>query len=163
MEDVEPSLFRRVVGRNPTGVCVVSTRLGGLDQAMTVTAFASVSLEPPLVLVCVEVDSRFHDAVLETGVWGVSLLDGTGRPAAEWLANRGRPVHGQLDRLPHTYGPVTGVPLLAAATGTLECRTFAVHPGGDHDILVGEVVGAAAADTNETALVHHRSTYKRLS
>lgn len=163
MEAVDPSLMRRVVGRNPSGVCVVSTRLSGVDHAMTVTAFASVSLEPPLVLVCVEVESRFHDAVLDSGVWGISLLDGTGRPTAEWLANRGRPLHGQLDRMPHVYGPATGVPLLAAATGTLECQTWAVHPGGDHDILVGEVVAAAAADTNDTALVHHRSAYKRLS
>jgi flavin reductase (DIM6/NTAB) family NADH-FMN oxidoreductase RutF len=159
---VDPSVFRRAVGRFATGICVVTSRDGGLDHAMTVSAFTSVSLEPPLVMICVEVEARFHDAVLAAGFWGVSVLDGSGRPIADWLASRGRPLHGQLDRAAHHRGPVTGVALLDAATTTLECRTFAVHPGGDHSIIVGAVVSTGISEDRESALLHHRGTYKRL-
>ena len=76
---------------------------------MTANAVTSVSLEPMLVLVCVELEARFHDAILEAGVWGVSILAAPARPAADWLATRGRPLHGQLDRIAHTHGPQTGV------------------------------------------------------
>jgi flavin reductase (DIM6/NTAB) family NADH-FMN oxidoreductase RutF len=159
---IDPAVFRRAVGRFPTGICVVTTRADQVDHAMTVSAFTSVSLEPLLVLVCVEVEARFHDAVLAAGVWGVSILDGTGRATAAWLATRGRPLHGQLDRLPHHDGPVTGVPLLDDASATLECRTSAVYPGGDHIIVVGEVVSVTVGERDMSALAYHRGDYRRL-
>jgi len=159
---VDEDAFRRVVGRFATGVCILTSRDAGIDHAMTVNSFSSVSLEPCLVLVCVEVEARFHDAVLAAGVWGVSVLDGGGRGIADWLATRGRPLHGQLDRAPHHRGPVTGVALLDAATATLECRTEAVYPGGDHSIIVGQVVSAHTSENAESALIYHRGTYQRL-
>src|ERR1700733_15361246 len=107
-EAVEPGLFRRVVGRFATGICMLTSRDAGIDHAMTVSAFNSVSLEPVLVMICVEVEARFHDAVLAAGFWGVSVLDAGGRATADWLASRGRPLHGQLDRTPHHPGPRTG-------------------------------------------------------
>jgi flavin reductase len=158
---LDEGTFRRTVARFPTGISVVTTREGALDHAMTVSSFCSVSLDPLLVLICVELEARFHDAVLSSGFWGVSVLDGGGRAAAAWLATRGRPLHGQLDRVAHHAGPVTGVALLDEATATLECRTTAVHPGGDHSILVGSVVSAQVGES-ESALVHHRGAYKRL-
>lgn len=159
---VDAGLYRRTVGRFATGICVVTSKDAGIDHAMTVSSFSSVSLDPVLVLICVEIEARFHDAVLAAGFWGVSVLDGEGRGVADWLASRGRPLHGQLDRSPHHRGPVTGVALLDAATATLECRTQAVYPGGDHSIIVGEVVSAHASEEHETSLVHHRGSYKRL-
>jgi flavin reductase (DIM6/NTAB) family NADH-FMN oxidoreductase RutF len=160
--EVDQAEFRRAVGRFATGVCVVTSRDGGLDHAMTVSSFSSVSLEPLLVMICVEVEARFHDAVLEAGYWGVSILDASARPIADWLASRGRPLHGQLDRAPHHRGPVTGVALLDAAAATLECRTRAVYPGGDHSIVVGSVVSTATSPDRQTALLHHRGSYRRL-
>jgi flavin reductase (DIM6/NTAB) family NADH-FMN oxidoreductase RutF len=159
---VDQAVFRRTVARFPTGICVVTSLDAGIDHAMTVNSFSSVSLEPLLVLICVEVEARFHDAVISAGIWGVSILDGGGRAIADWLATRGRPLHGQLDRAPHHRGPATGVALLDEATATLECRTEAVYPGGDHSIIVGSVVAAEVAEDAESALVYHRGTYKRL-
>lgn len=159
---IDPSLFRRAAGRFATGICVVTTRAGQLDHAMTVNAFTSVSLDPLLVLVCVDVEARFHDAVLSAGFWGVSVLDGDARPIADWLANRGRPLHGQLDRIPHHPGPITGTALLDGSLATLECRTTGVYPGGDHDIVVGEVIGVSVSDTAGSALLYHRGAYRRL-
>ncbi|MFP5346524.1 MAG: flavin reductase family protein [Actinomycetes bacterium] len=159
----EVGQFRRAVGRFATGVCVVSTFAGSHDHAMTANAFTSVSLDPLLVLVCVETDARFHEAVLEAGCWGVSILSENARPDAEWLATSGRPLIGQLDTVPHHRGPVTGVALLDRSLATLECMTEAVHPAGDHSIVVGRVVGIDLSPNGRGPLLYHRSTYRTLS
>ncbi|MCO5309754.1 MAG: flavin reductase family protein [Austwickia sp.] len=159
---IDPRLFRRVFGRFATGVTVMTTTADGQDHAMTANSVTSVSIEPLQVLACVHVDSRFHDAVLDAGVWGVSILPSAGRGIADWLATRGRPVQGQLDRVPHTRGPVTGVPLLDDALAHLECRTTAVHAAGDHAIIVAEVVGLEAPDEPGAALVFYRGEYRSL-
>ena len=154
--------FRRAAGRFATGVCIVTAVDDGMDHAMTANAFTSVSLEPMLVLVCVETDARFHDAIIDAGGWAVSVLDATARPVAAWLATRGRPLHGQLDRIPFRRGELTGAPLLEQASAWLECRTYAVYPGGDHSIVVGEVLSAELGDETAGALLYHRSTYRFL-
>ncbi|MGZ4630588.1 MAG: flavin reductase family protein [Oryzihumus sp.] len=156
-------LFRRAMGRFATGVTVVSTLAGGHDHAMTANAVTSVSLDPMLLLVCVERDARFHDAVIEAGVWGVSVLDAGARATADWLATRGRPLHGQLDRVAHHRGERTGVALLDGALASFECRTTDVHPGGDHSIVVGEVVSVVAHDHAGDALLYYRGRYETLA
>ncbi len=163
-EDAGPvtvEAFRRAVGRFATGVCVVTALDRGVDHAMTANAFTSVSLDPLLVLVCVETDARFYDAIVDAGEWAVSILDATARPVADWLATRGRPLHGQLDRIPVHRGR-TGAALLAQSTSWLECRTHAVYPGGDHVIVVGEVVAVGLGDESTGTLLYHRSAYGTL-
>lgn len=159
---VDAASFRRCVGRFTTGVCIMTAVDGGLDHAMTANAFTSVSLDPLLVLVCVETEARFHDAVVAAGAWAVNILDASGRPAADWLATRGRPLHGQLDQVRHSRGPVTGAAVLDAATAWLECRTHAVHPGGDHSIVVGEVVSLGLGPDDTGTLLYHRGAYRFL-
>ena len=155
----DPDYFRKVVGRFATGVTVVTTRAQGVDHAMTANAFTSVSLEPLLVLVCVEKEARFHDAVVESGFWGVSVLEESARATSTWFATRGRPLHGQMDRHAHFPGPVTGAPLMAASIATLECLTRDVHDGGDHDIVVGEVVSASTPSPDGRPLLWYRARY----
>jgi flavin reductase len=150
------------MGRFASGVTVVTARVGQIDHAMTANAFASVSLEPMLVLVCVEQEARFHDAVMAAGQWGVSVLDGSARAASEWLATRGRPLHGQLDRVPHHYGPATGAALLEQSLATMECRTVGSFPGGDHTIVVGEVLAIGTRDSDDGGLIHFRGRYDRI-
>ena len=171
MSDVDQAAFRQAAGQFPGGIVVVTTSAG---HAMTVSAFASVSLEPPLVLFCAEKIARFHDAVLAAGAWTVSILAEDAEKTATWLATRGRPLEGQLDELPHHPGPATGAPLLDGALATLECRTFAVYDGGDHSIVVGRVAaadspadppprGAGPAPRARGPLIHHSGRYRRLS
>lgn len=160
---VDTGVFRRAMGRFATGVTVVTTRDGVIDHAMTANAFTSVSLEPALVLVCVEREARFHDAVEAAGVWSVNLLDDSARATAAWLATRGRPLHGQLDRVPHHRGPHTGTALLEQSLATLECRTTALHPGGDHTIVVGEVLGVQLVEREAAALLYYRGRYGHLA
>jgi flavin reductase (DIM6/NTAB) family NADH-FMN oxidoreductase RutF len=151
------------MGRFVTGVTMLTTRSRGVDYAMTASALTSVSLEPMLLLVCVEREARFHDTVLEAGVWGISVLSAASRSTADWLATRGRPLPGQLDRLAHHPGPRTGVALLDGALATFECRTTAVHPAGDHSIVVGEVVSVTSATPSGEALVYYRGRYETLA
>jgi flavin reductase (DIM6/NTAB) family NADH-FMN oxidoreductase RutF len=165
---VDGAAYRRTAGQFPAGIVVVSTSLDGHGHAMTVSAFTSVSLDPPLVLFCAEKIARFHDAVLETGFWAVSVLDEESEKVARWLATRGRPLEGQLDTIPHRPGPVTGAPILDGALAAMECRTTAVHDGGDHSIVVGEVVGVTepAAGNGEPGggpLIHYAGRYRRLA
>jgi flavin reductase (DIM6/NTAB) family NADH-FMN oxidoreductase RutF len=155
--------FRRAMGRFATGVAMLTTRSRGIDHAMTASALTSVSLEPLLLLVCVEREARFHDAVLDAKVWGISVMSARERPTADWLATRGRPLHGQLDRVSHHRGPQTGVVLLDDALSTFECRTTAVHPAGDHSIVVGEVVAVTSAPQTGEALVYYRGRYGTLA
>ncbi len=157
--DEERDLFRQAMGRFATGVSVLTTFSAGHDHAMTANALTSVSLDPLLVLVCVEQDARFHDAVLDAGVWGVSVLGAGDRPAADWLSTPGRPLHGQLDRIDVHRGEATGVALLDRSLATLECRTTDVHPAGDHSIVVGEVHALSIADDPDAALLYYRGRY----
>jgi flavin reductase (DIM6/NTAB) family NADH-FMN oxidoreductase RutF len=126
------------------------------------------------VLFCAEKIARFHDAVLEAGFWAVSILDEEAEKAARWLATRGRPLDGQLDTIPHHPGPLTGAPILDSALAAMECRTTAVHFGGDHSIVVGEVLsvtepvqGHVAKEDGEVGgagpLVYHSGRYRRLA
>ena len=73
------------------------------------------------------------------------------------------PLHGQLDRIAHTHGPQTGVALLEGAMATIECRTTAVHPAGDHSIVVGEVLGVVTAEPPGDALLYYRGRYETLA
>jgi len=158
----DAALFRQAMGRVAHGVSVLTTVFEGLDHAMTADTVTSVSLEPLLVLCCVETEARFHDAVVGAGVWGVSVLAAGQRPASEWFATRGRPLHGQLDRTPFHRGERTGVALLDGALMHLEVRTTDVHPAGDHAIVVGEVVALDLPDAAPPALVHFRGGYGSL-
>ncbi len=163
MTPARVAAFRRAAGQFPTGIVVVAASLGGTAHAMTVSAFTSVSLEPLLVLFCAEKIARFHDAVAQAGCWAVSILDEESEKTARWLATRGRPLDGQLDAIAHYPGPVTGAPVLGAAVAAIECRTTAVHEGGDHSIVVGEVLGVVERDGQAGPLVYHSGRYRRLA
>lgn len=154
--------FRAAMSRLASGVVVLSAHGDGHDHAMTATAIASVSLDPPLLLTCVEQAARFHEVVLDAGGFAISILGHAQRRAADWFATPGRPLIGQFDQFPHTRG-VTGAIVLTGSLATLECRTASVHDAGDHSILVGEVIATTLADKADEALVHYRSRYGSLA
>ncbi len=162
-QPVDSAVYRQAMGRLACGVSVLTTFASGHDHAMTADTVTSVSLEPLLVLCCAEVESRFHDAVVEAGVWGVSVLTADQRGASDWFATRGRPLHGQLDRTPFRRGARTGVALLDGALMHLEVRTTDVHPAGDHSIVVGEVLAVDLPEATAPALVHYRGGYGSLA
>lgn len=157
-QTVDQSAFRGALGRFASGVTVVTTVAEGVDHAMTASAFTSVSLDPPLVLVCSHKSSRFHDAVLDSKVWGVSILAEEGMAASAWFAHRGRPLETQFEDIAHHRGE-SGVVLLEQSLAWLECTTQTVVDGGDHTILIGSVVGAGVQDSTDDPLLYYRSHY----
>jgi len=161
-QEVTVDAFRKALGRFATGVTIVTTTVDGEDHAMTANAFTSVSLDPLLVLVCVEKVTRFHDSILASGVWGASVLDQSAREAAVWFSTRGRPLEGQFVRFPYIRGEQTGVPLLLGALSPLECRTRATYDGGDHTVVMGDVLSVTTAHPDRSPLVYYAGAYHGL-
>ncbi len=152
--------FRRAMGTFATGVGVVTCVSDGQDHAMTANAIASVSLLPPLLLVAVDRATRFWEAVTQQQFWAVSVLAHGGRDSAAWLATSGRPLQGQLDRVPHRRSE-RGIALLDQSLAWLECRTHQTVSAGDHDILIGQVERVTQGPDGD-ALVYWRSGYRHL-
>ncbi len=158
-----PEAFRLAAGQFVSGIAVVTATVGGITSAITASSFTSVSLDPLLVLVCVERAGRQHDPVVSAGTWAVSVLAEDHEPTARGLAPRNADTAG-LNGHPHHPGPVTGHPILDGALAALECRTYAVHPGGDHTILIGQVLSVAGPAATEVPgpLLTHAGRYRRL-
>lgn len=156
---IDQQQFRAALGRFASGVTVVTTVDEGVDHAMTASAFTSVSLDPPQVLVCAHTTSRFHEAVRGSGRWGVTILSDRGRSDSAWFADRGRPLANQLERVGHHRSP-GGFALLDSGIAWMECWTSAIHAGGDHSIIVGDVLWAEVADHDvDNPLLYFRSHY----
>lgn len=128
---------------------------------MTASAFTSVALDPPLVLVCIDHKSRFHAAVSASRTWAVSILAEANQASATWFATRGRPLEGQLDRVEHRPAKVIDTVLIDAALAWLECETWQTYDGVDHTIMVGKVVHAEVGEGDDP-LLYYRSHYASL-
>lgn len=153
----DPAKFRSVLGRFAAGVTVVTARdAAGTDHGMTVSAFASLSLEPPLVVICIEHRAVMHGVLSEASHFAVNILaagqESLARHFAEVMDDR-------FDGIGYTRG-VTGVALLNDVLGHIECELVARHPGGDHTLVVGEVVDATAYP--ERPLLYYRGGYAQL-
>jgi 3-hydroxy-9,10-secoandrosta-1,3,5(10)-triene-9,17-dione monooxygenase reductase component len=158
MTPIDGSTFRRVLARFPSGVTVVTVRgTDGRDYGMTVSAFASLSLEPPLVLVCIGDDATIAGAVAEAGQFAVNVLSEDQEALARQFAEQ------DTDRFAgvNVSRGTSGLALLDGAAARLECTIVARHRGGDHTIVVGEVLAASALDDGRP-LVYQRGEYRRL-
>ncbi len=149
--------FRAALSRFPSGVTVVTTKdAGGKFHGITVSAFASVSLEPPLILVCIDIDTGSHYAVQESKLFVVNVL----AEGQETLSNQfAAQIPDKFDGVDYRPG-ISGIPVLENALVTLECRLAYAHEGGDHTILVGEVEKSNVRDGNP--LVYWHGDYRKL-
>ena len=155
---VDPADFRSALGQFAAGVTVVTTRdEQGRSLGLTVTAFAAVSLEPPLVLVCVDHRSETHAGFRHAGLFGVSILAEGQEEVSRRFAGGGA---GKFKGVDLEKGE-TGVPLIPGALAHLECRVSATHLAGDHTIYVGEVVSARVRPGRP--LLYHDRDYRRLA
>lgn len=154
--------FRATLGRFATGVTVITTTADGRDHGMTVSAFASLSLDPPLVLVCVDRGATMHDLLVEGAVFGVNVL-AAGQEALSRRFATGEP-EDRFAGVGYARGAL-GAPLLEGTVAWLECTVAARHPGGDHTIVVGAVaeVGVREGAGREGGpLLYYRSGYASL-
>ncbi|HYI12938.1 MAG TPA: flavin reductase family protein [Thermoanaerobaculia bacterium] len=155
---IDDASFKLAMSHFASGVTVVTTEHEGEPYGMTVASFASLSLHPPLVLVCLEKTARTHDAVTAAGVFGVSILALMQEEISGRFASR--KIEDKFTGIAVRRGEL-GVPLIEGAICTLECRVHATLPGGDHTIVVGEVVDSATGDADP--LVYFRSGYRDLA
>lgn len=126
--------FRDAMGQFATGVTIVSTWNEGEVQAMTANAFSSVSLDPPLVLVCIARTANTHGAILRANRFAVSILPEESEGVSNFYAGRrDAGTAGEFD-LERAKSPV-----LKEALAWVDCRVWQVYDGGDHSIFVGEV------------------------
>jgi flavin reductase (DIM6/NTAB) family NADH-FMN oxidoreductase RutF len=145
-----------------TGVTVVSTTTpDGRLHAMTANSFTSVSLDPTLVLVCLSRPSRGLDSVLQAGVFSVNVLSEVQAGLSRRFADRRRATGAGFAGTGFTLD-VHGCPQFDDSLASFACRVHAVHPGGDHAILVGEVDAFAVGDVAEP-LVFHGGRYRSLA
>ena len=145
--------FRAVAGLFATGVTVVSTLHGGRGRGMTANAFASVSLDPPLVLVCVRHDSEMRRLLDAHETFTVSVLSADQRGVAAWFADPARPEgRAQFDAVGWHLGPATGAPVISGALAWLECAVSERVVAGDHVVVFGRVLGLGAGQPGEPLL-----------
>lgn len=155
----ERSGLRDVLGRFATGVTVVSTG-GPVPRGMTANSFTSVSLDPPLILVCVNRNSSIHQAVLDNGSFTISVLSADQEHLARYFASHSRPRgKKEFSNVSWSPGPSTGAPVLHGAVCWLECGLSTAHEGGDHSIFVGAVLASGSGQDCE-ALIYYRGGFR---
>ena len=156
---MESSEFRRILGHWTTGVAVVaSVTAERAPRGLTANAVASVSLQPPLVLACVERSADTHDCIITAGCFAISMLrqsdEATARRfAGDDIADKFRGLAWRTE--------ATGAPVLDDALAWVDCRVRNRYDGGDHSIFIGEVVAGDAVEAEP--LVYYRSGYHRLA
>ncbi|MEW2489116.1 flavin reductase family protein [Streptomyces sp. NPDC048411] len=163
--------FRGALARLAAGVVLITAEEPPLDAngrgedvGMTATAFMSVSLDPPLVLVSLRNGSRMDDLLDEQPLWAVSVLAGSQRHIAGRFAMKGRISDRLLfDDIPYVRGEVSGAPLIGGALATLECRTEQRVLAGDHTLVIGRVMSAALPSADGGPLTYFRGHYRQLS
>ncbi|HYU23773.1 MAG TPA: flavin reductase family protein [Thermoanaerobaculia bacterium] len=153
---IDDAQFKHALSHFASGVTIVTTEHGGTDYGLTVASFASLSLSPPLVLVCISKSSSSHEPIVESGKFGVSILGSDQESVSGRFASRGGDKFAGLDVRRGTLG----VPLVGNALATLECRVRDQVVGGDHSIFIGEVVDT---QTREGApLLYFRAAYREM-
>ncbi len=153
---IDPSTFRAALARFASGVTIVTARDdGGRDVGMTVSAFTSLSLDPPLVLLCIDHAASVAPVLDTCERFAVNILAEDQEPLSRRFAER------EVDRFDGVAirRGLNGLALLEGALAHIECRTHSRTPGGDHTILIGAV---EAADLGAgTPLLYYRSGYGR--
>ncbi|MEB8339854.1 flavin reductase family protein [Streptomyces endophyticus] len=170
-EGVSNDEFRAALSRLAAGVVLLTSHEpqldpdgpAGEDAGMTATAFMSVSLDPPLVMVSLRNSSRMDDLLDEQPLWGVSVLSESQSHIAGRFAMKGRLSDRLLFQdIPYVRGKHTGAPLVGGALATLECRTENTVAAGDHTLVIGRVLSAALPSAEGGPLMYFRGRYRSL-
>ena len=154
----DPRTLRDALGCFATGVTVVTCLDGaGMPAGLTVNSFTSLSLDPPLLLVCIAKQASSAKPLIAASCFAVNVLQTGQQPASIRFSTRDE---NRFGTTPWACGE-SGAPILAESLGVFECERQAVHDGGDHYILVGQVV-KASFDSSLDPLLYFRGRYRRL-
>ena len=157
---VDHQHFKSALRQWASGVTIVTTRAGERVFGMTASAFSSVSLDPPLVLVCIEKTAHTLPWIAESGVFAVNVLADDQRE----LSNRFATVGNESVRFDglECHGGPTGAPWLPGTVAVLDCRVASAHDAGDHWIYVGEVE-AVEVSAGREPLLYYDACYRSLA
>ncbi len=155
---INPNEFRHALGRFASGVTVVTSKdADGNLHGITVSAFCSVSLEPPLILICIDKNTGSHHALAETNAFVVNILREDQQHISDRFASF---LPGKFESVNLRAG-VDDLPVLKDALANLECRLVNAHPNGDHTIFVGQIEQATINDGDP--LVYFHGNYRKLA
>ncbi|MEU9168982.1 flavin reductase family protein [Streptomyces sp. NPDC048420] len=155
---IDGRALRTVCGSFATGVTVITSGTGDDAAGTTVNSFTSVSLDPALVLICLHENSRLLPVIRSSGGFVVNFLTRRQEPVAWAFAGRNT---ARLAETPH-HRTGNGLPVLSDALGHLECRVATEYEGGDHSILLGQVVGLGAPADQEDPLLFFQGAMREL-
>jgi flavin reductase (DIM6/NTAB) family NADH-FMN oxidoreductase RutF len=146
--------FRSALGSFATGVTVITTR--GEDHAygMTANAFSSVSLDPPLVLVCAKSGTDGSEQIERNRCFAVNILGTDQEPLSRYFSSKDRPRGRDAFRAVSHRTSVTGSPILDGVVAYLDCRLHETHTAGDHEIFIGEVLALEVSPGVQPLLFH---------
>lgn len=145
--------FRAALGRFASGVTVVTTSdASGYPHGITVSAFCSVSLSPPLVLICIEKSAGSHYAFREKGFFVVNVLRESQQHYSDWFASYLPDKFAKIE----FYKNGDGIPVLKNTLASLECRVINAHDEGDHTIFIGQIEEAIVNDGKPLIYFHGR-------
>jgi flavin reductase (DIM6/NTAB) family NADH-FMN oxidoreductase RutF len=152
--------FRSALGAFATGVTVITTQ-SDHPYGMTANAFSSLSLDPPLILVCVKSQAEGSQIIEKNGVFAVNVLGAEQEALSRYFSSKDRPRGAEaFAEISHRRGP-SGSPILEGAVAFLDCRVTAQHPAGDHIIFIGEVL-ELGVDPSVKPLLFHLGQYRYL-
>ena len=158
---VDPVEFRSIIGNFATGVTVITCAAGEEMQGMTANAVTSLSLDPVMVLICVDKATHTHGVLERGGAFAVNILGEHQEDVSRLFAKRAEPEIGTLRGERFRRGD-TGVPILEDCLAFIECRVVQVLEGGDHSIFVGEVVNEGLV-SDVKPLLFFRGAYRTLN
>ena len=155
-------LLRRTMRHWVTGVSIVTSRVGDVSHGMTVNSFGSISIDPPVVTVTMNTETRTSGLVLQSGVFAVTILSQPQLILAEMFAGR---VDAGADRMTgvDTFAMITGAPLLTGGLGFLDCRVIHQYPMLNSTLFIAEVLAAQPGDAALEPLVYYNRVFTRLA
>ncbi len=157
---VDPAEFRTIIGHFATGVTVITTAAGDELHGMTANAVSSLSLDPVMMLICVDKTTYTHGMLEAGGVFTVNILGEHQEALSRVFAKKSAPERGSLLGQPYRLG-TTGAPILDDCLAFMECRVKSVLDGGDHSIFLGEVVSEGVVE-DVRPLLFYRGGYHNL-
>jgi flavin reductase (DIM6/NTAB) family NADH-FMN oxidoreductase RutF len=160
-EPITDAALRKIRGLFASGVTAVTTVHEDRLRGIAVSAFSSVSLDPPLVLICIAKEASSQEMIAASGVFAVNILSDDQEFLADRFAARAPIVNDRFEGVPY-HVAVTGAPILEESIAWYDCRVEAAHDGGDHTIFVGRVVALGLGELARQPLVYYANRYARL-
>ena len=156
----DPQEYRNIIGRFATGVTVVTTAVDGWLHGMTANAITSVSLDPLLLLVCVDKAAHTHDHLSRAGAFAVNILSEDQQDVSQTFAASSEPEEGRLQGVAYRIGG-NGAPIIDGCIAHIECEVSEHTDAGDHTIFIGSVLDATV-DQEAPPLLFYQGKYRKL-